>query len=150
MVDVIRAKTTDFISIEDNVTITGNPIVNGAFKFSLFNVSYNSPFDNTVGQLDLNGATGNYISFNHHGTATPTCNTRSVGITVLLYPQVSTSSTDVDYAIVIAGSTVWFSIPSVACAFRWFINTHVISVLTNLGLIVNNQLYIELILHRPQ
>ena len=141
LVDVIRAKTTEFISIEDTVTITGSLIANGAFKYSSSTISYNAPFENNIGQIDLVGASGNYTGFNQKGIATPTFNTRSVGTKVSLYPQVNTSSTDVDYAIGIAGSTLWFSIPSVECAVRWFINTNVIIVLANLGLIVNNQLY---------
>ena len=141
LVDVIRAKTTEFISIEDTVTITGSLIANGAFKYSSSTISYNAPFENNIGQIDLVGASGNYTSFNQKGIATPTFNPRSVGTKVSLYPQVNTSSTDVDYAIGIAGSTLWFSIPSVECAVRWFINTNVIIVLSNLGLIVNNQLY---------
>ena len=60
---------------------------------------------------------------------------------MLLYPQVSTSATGVDYAVGIAGSTLWNSIPSLTCSFKWFVETMATSVLTNMGLIVNNQTY---------
>ena len=67
MLDIIRALTAQQITIDDNVTIIGNIVVNGVFKYSSSNVVYTAPFDNNLGQSYLNGANGNYIGFNKHG-----------------------------------------------------------------------------------
>ena len=58
-----------------------------------------------------------------------------------MYPQITTSTSDVDYAIGMAGSTLWNSVPYVACSCKWFIGVATINVLTSLGFIVNSQIY---------
>ena len=58
-----------------------------------------------------------------------------------MYPQITTSTSDVDYAIGMAGSTLWNSVPNIACSFKWFIGVATSSVLTGLGFIVNSYIY---------
>ena len=58
-----------------------------------------------------------------------------------MYPTHTTSSSYVDYAVGMAGSTVWNSVPYLACSCKWFIGVATTSVLTSLGFIVNSQTY---------
>ena len=85
---------------------------------------------NGAGQIYLNGASGNRIDFSIAGINAPTTTTRSVGTKIVLYPTVS--ATDVDYAIGIESSTLWFSIPTnTANSFKWYGGTTVQMELTN-------------------
>jgi hypothetical protein len=71
------------------------------------------------GQIYLNGASGNRIDFNTSGIAAPSFTTRSLGTKLVLYPVVN--ATNVDYAIGIDSSTLWFSIPTNnANSFVWY------------------------------
>ena len=66
-----------------------------------------------------------------------------------MYPQLTTSTSDVDYAIGMAGSTLWNSVPTIACSFNWFIGVATTSVLASLGFIVNSYIYIHSTVHPP-
>lgn len=74
----------------------------------------------TNSNLFMNSLTSNSLRFNTEGVAVPSFTTRSLGTKIVLYPQVSATSSD--YAIGIAGSTFWHSIPQATNAFsyRWY------------------------------
>ncbi len=61
------------------------------------------------GTTTLGNATSNLLYFNPIGVGAPAFTTRSAGTKIVFYPQVS--ATDVDYAIGLDGSTLWYSVP---------------------------------------
>jgi hypothetical protein len=85
------------------------------------------------GQVYLNGNTGNRIDFNINGVAAPTTGTRSAGTKIVLFPAVSPSSPNVDYAIGIEGSTLWNSVATTSNFFRWYAGTTNIATLAGNG-----------------
>jgi hypothetical protein len=88
------------------------------------------------GQIYLNGATGNRIDFNQNGVAAPAFTTRSAGTKIVLYPNVSASN--VDYALGIEGSTLWYSVPAAANSYqhRWYGGTTALADLKGSGELV--------------
>lgn len=74
----------------------------------------------TNSNLFMNSLTSNSLRFNTEGVAVPSFTTRSLGTKLVLYPQVSATTSD--YAIGIASSTFWHSIPQATSAFsyRWY------------------------------
>lgn len=87
----------------------------------------------TGGHVFLSGATSNTIEWNVNGVAAPAFTTRSAGTKLMLYPQIGPAA--VDYAIGIASSTMWYSIPTAGAAvfFRWYGGTTVAASLTGAG-----------------
>ncbi|MBK8659328.1 MAG: tail fiber domain-containing protein [Bacteroidetes bacterium] len=77
----------------------------------------------TEAQIYMNSATSNMFLFNTNGVAAPAFTTRSAGTKVIFYPQVS--ATTVDYAMGIAGSTLWSSVPEATSTYshRWYSGT---------------------------
>lgn len=69
----------------------------------------------------LNGSTSNFLEFNTTGVAAPAFTTRSSGTKLVLYPNISGSS--VDYAMGIESNTLWQSIPSSICFYKWYAGT---------------------------
>lgn len=92
-----------------------------------------------LGQIYLNGATGNRIDFNSNGTADPAFTTRSVGTKIVLYPNVSGSS--VDYALGISSSTLWYSAPTTTSQHRFFTGTTSVARIRNDGIQTRATLY---------
>lgn len=92
-----------------------------------------------LGQIYLNGATGNRIDFNSNGTADPAFTTRSVGTKIVLYPNVSGSS--VDYALGISSSTLWYSAPTTTSQHRFFTGTTSVARIRNDGIQTRANLY---------
>jgi hypothetical protein len=116
----------------DFVMTAGAQTVAGTKTFSSQLVS--TAANNTAsggGQIYLNGATGNRIEMNTNGVANPTSTTRSLGTKIVLFPGVSAS--DVDYALGIASSTLWFSVPNSARFFRWYGGTTEVGTLSGSG-----------------
>lgn len=74
----------------------------------------------TNAQIYMNSATSNTIRYNTAGVAAPTFTTRSIGTKLVLYPQVTATTTD--YAIGITGSTLWNSVPEATATYshRWY------------------------------
>lgn len=74
----------------------------------------------TDSKLFLNSLNSNMLTYNINGVAAPTVSTRSIGTKILLYPQIGANATD--YAIGIAGGSLWMSIPDVTSgySFRWY------------------------------
>jgi hypothetical protein len=97
--------------------------------------TYTATFNNSVGQISLNGSNGNYIGWNANGAISPSTGTRSNGTKLLLYPGINSS--DVDYAIGIAPSTLWYSVPSNVCMHKWFSGTNTIAALGSSGMVVS-------------
>ena len=88
-----------------------------------------------MGQLNLNAADGNYISWNTSGIAPSSFISRSVGTKIFIYPEVS--DTSVDYAIGLENGYMWFSAPSAPLAgrgYRWYSGTsRIMEVSSNVG-----------------
>ena len=85
-----------------------------------------------AGQIFLNGTTGNRIDWNTAGVSPPSQTTRSVGTKLVLYPAIS--GTQVDYAMGIQSSSMWFSVPTTSTVFRWYGNTTQMMTLTGSNL----------------
>jgi hypothetical protein len=92
-----------------------------------------------LGQIYLNGASGNRIDFNAIGTAAPTFTTRSVGTKIVLQPQLS--GTAMDYAIGVEGSAMWLSVRGITNFFRFYAGITAISRIGNDGIQTRGQLY---------
>lgn len=92
-----------------------------------------------LGQIYLNGATGNRIDFNSNGTAAPTFTTRSAGTKILLQPHLS--ATAMDYAIGVEGTGMWLSVRGVANFVRFYAGVTVISRIGNDGIQTRGKLY---------
>jgi hypothetical protein len=67
--------------------------------------------------LKLNAGTQNTISFNGAGLGAPTFTSSSAGTKLLLWPSVD--ATHADYAIGVANSQVWFSLPNAGSSLNW-------------------------------
>lgn len=74
----------------------------------------------TNAQVYMNSVTSNMIRYNAAGVAAPAFTTRSIGTKLVLYPQVTATTTD--YAIGITGSTLWNSVPEATATYshRWY------------------------------
>ncbi|MBL7886632.1 MAG: tail fiber domain-containing protein [Flavobacterium sp.] len=74
----------------------------------------------TNAKLYMNSLNSNMLNFNSAGVAAPSFTNRSLGTKLVLYPQVSATSTD--YAIGITGSTLWSSVPEATLTYshRWY------------------------------
>jgi hypothetical protein len=83
------------------------------------------------GQIFLNGTTGNRIDFAVAGVAAPATTTRSVGTKLVLYPGVTASN--VDFALGIDSSTMWYSVNTTTSQFRWYGGTTIAATLTGAG-----------------
>lgn len=92
-----------------------------------------------LGQIYLNGATGNRIDFNSNGTAAPIFTTRSAGTKIVLQPHLS--GTAMDYAIGVEGTGMWLSVRGVANFVRFYAGVTVISRIGNDGIQTRGQLY---------
>lgn len=92
-----------------------------------------------LGQIYLNGATGNRIDFNINGVAEPAFTTRSAGTKVVLYPSIAGASAD--YALGIASSTLWYSVPTTSGQHRFFAGTTSVARIRNDGLQTRANLY---------
>jgi len=109
----------------------GSPIRSNALmilKNGNFGIGADSPVEKleiggTTSKIYLNSASSNTVIFNPNGVDPPTITTRSAGTKIVLYPSVTDFLTD--YAIGIAGSTLWNSIPqdNSAYCFRYYAGT---------------------------
>lgn len=74
----------------------------------------------TNAQIYMNSASSNMLFYSTVGVAVPTLTARSIGTKIVFYPQVS--ATEVDYAMGIAGSTLWSSVPDALSTYnhRWY------------------------------
>ena len=74
----------------------------------------------TDSKLYFNSLNSNMITYNTNGVAVPTLTSRSLGTKILLYPQVTATTSD--YAIGIGPGNLWMSIPDVTSAYsvRWY------------------------------
>ena len=73
-----------------------------------------------LGQIYLNGATGNRIDFNANGVAAPSFTTRSAGTKLNIYPNISATSTD--FAIGYESNNMWLSTAQATSTFgfKWY------------------------------
>jgi len=81
--------------------------------------------------IALNNSTSNWILWSANGIAPPSFTTRSNGTKVVLYPNISGSTTD--YALGIDGGMLWSSVPSSADGFRWYSGTTIVAELNGNG-----------------
>ncbi len=84
-------------------------------------------------QLTFGGATSNWINYQTVGVAAPSFTARSAGTKLVLYNSLGPSQTD--YAMGIAGGTLWQSVPTavVGQLFAWYGGTTQIGTLTGTG-----------------
>lgn len=80
-------------------------------------LTLNGPLTLPGGSVSLTNGTSNWINFNTNGYGVPTFTTRSVGTKIVLYPEITGSTTD--YALGISGNTVWMSMPTNANSYYW-------------------------------
>lgn len=92
-----------------------------------------------LGQIYLNGATGNRIDFNTNGAGAPTFTTRSVGAKIVLYPGVSASASD--YALGIASSTLWYGVPLTTDQHQFYAGTTSIARIRSQGIQTRGHIY---------
>lgn len=92
-----------------------------------------------LGQIYLNGATGNRIDFNKNGVNAPTFTTRSDGTKIVLYPGLTASASD--YALGIALGTLWYSVPLTTNQHQFYAGTTSIARIRNDGLQTRAILY---------
>lgn len=92
-----------------------------------------------LGQIYLNGATGNRIDFNTNGIGAPTFTTRSAGTKVVLYPSIAGASAD--YALGIASSTLWYGVPLTTSQHQFYAGTTSVARIRNDGLQTRATLY---------
>lgn len=85
-----------------------------------------------AGSILLNGATGNRIDFNANGVAAPAYTTRSAGTKIVLYPGVAAAA--VDFALGIESGTLWQSVTTSVCSFKWYHGTSNTMSLSNTAL----------------
>jgi hypothetical protein len=81
--------------------------------------------------LLLTNTTSNWIYFSNTGLNIPTYFAHSPGTKIILWDGVT--STTVDYAIGMTGSTLWFSVPAANTQFQWFGGTTVAATLSGAG-----------------
>jgi hypothetical protein len=96
-------------------------------------------WNGTQGQLNLNGAVGNYIMWASTGAAGPTSNTRSIGTKLVLYTSLSPVATD--YAIGVDSSVLWYSTSISNGTHRWYLGTTQGMNLSLAGLVVAGNIY---------
>lgn len=90
--------------------------------------------NNAVGpQLTFGGSSNSFVNFQTVGVAAPSFTNRSSGTKLVLYNSLAAAATD--YAIGIAGSTLWQSIPTavVGQLFAWYGGTTQVGTLTGTG-----------------
>jgi hypothetical protein len=123
------------ITVEDNTKL---PLVGGTLTGRLISTTANNT-GTGLGQIYLNGATGNRIDFNNNGLADPAFTTRSVGTKVVLFPAVS--GVAVDYAFGMGNSTLWYSVSNTGNQHRFFAGTTSVARIRNDGLQTRANLY---------
>jgi len=123
------------ITVGDNTKL---PLVGGTLTGQLISTTANNT-GTGLGQIYLNGATGNRIDFNNNGLADPAFTTRSVGTKVVLFPAVS--GVAVDYAFGMGNSTLWYSVSNTGNQHRFFAGTTSVARIRNDGLQTRANLY---------
>lgn len=96
---------------------------------------------NITGNTYISGSNGiaNWIQWSSTGLANPTIGTRSPGTRIVLHPQLTMDPQYADYAMGVAGSTFWYSVPSTATSFKWFGGANLVMQLTSNVLTVGGQ-----------
>jgi hypothetical protein len=99
----------------------------GAFKSSDWNIS--------------GGGTAPLLAASAAGVGPPTVTTRSAGTKLVLYPQLAGSQ--VDFAVGIASSVMWFSVPTATAGQGWqfFGGTSLVAQLGGTGILSVNNSY---------
>ena len=123
-VDTMKALTLNDISFDDNVLITG--------CLTLIN-----SWDSVSGSINLVHTTANCIYWRTVGTAAPSFTTTSIGAKLVLYPHISTSTTD--YDIVIENIYLWFSTASTSTGHRWYCGISKVMELLASGVVVSGK-----------
>jgi hypothetical protein len=122
-----------------NVLIPYNLTVSGTLNSSTNAATYTASFNAHTAQISLNGSNGNYISWGVAGASNPSANTRAAGTKIVLYPSINAS--ELDYAIGLDPSSIWFSVARSSSSFKWYCGTNMIGVLSGGGMVVNNQIF---------
>ena len=93
----------------------------------------------TSQSINLNSATSNTIIYNTNGGTFPAFTTRSTGTKIVLYSEISASTTE--YAFGIGPFVLWCSVPKVASSFEWYAGITKVASLSGYGdLTINERL----------
>ncbi len=131
-------KITD--STASTSTSTGALQVSGGAGIAgAINVGGNTTF--ASGNTALTNGTSNWLYFNNVGVNPPTATTRSAGTKIVIYPTSLVSQTD--YAIGIASSTMWYSVPTTSDTHRWYAGTTEIGAFSGNGVFTSTGGFVE-------
>lgn len=108
-----------------NLGVGGTLSVTGAATFT-DDVTVNG------GDITLNNATSNRVTFRDTGAAAPTFTTRSTGARVILWPLIN--ATNADHAIGVESGFTWFSVPTTSAGYKFYGGTTEYGRWTNTGL----------------
>jgi hypothetical protein len=107
------------LDVNGNTTVTGS-------------LTTTSTITSNGGTVTLNNGTSNIITFGTNGVAAPTFTTRSSGTKLVLYDALTSSQ--VDFALGIEGSTMWFSTYNASSGFfKWYGGTTQAATLSGTG-----------------
>lgn len=125
------AGTTDQVVVThaaNSVTLSTPQSINTTSAPTFASITLNAA---TGAKVTMSGATSNWLEWNTNGVAAPTFTTRSAGTKVVLYPTMSTFSSD--YALGIESGVLWSSVPTTGSSFKWYGGTDVAATLTGAG-----------------
>jgi hypothetical protein len=124
----------NFCDMPNDVNTVGDTVVANAVGAEYI-LGSRFAIDNTTavnsGILLMGNNNHNSIQFNGAGLGLPTFTTRSVGTKILL--EADLSPTRADYAIGMANSTLWFSVPDNTDGFAWYSGTTRVAALDRGG-----------------
>ncbi|OFX28444.1 MAG: hypothetical protein A2X08_13525 [Bacteroidetes bacterium GWA2_32_17] len=100
---------------------TNPPLIYGDFSSEMIGLGTITPTEKveiggTESKIYMNSATSNMLYYNNNGVAIPSLTARSAGTKIVLYPDF-TAGSKTDYALGIASSVLWYSIPQNTSAF---------------------------------
>ena len=134
MTDTMRGNGADQVTIDDNVIVTG-----------FFNS--NKSWGSISGNIKLLDTTAKciyiciyiYIYWNDTGVAAPRFTTRSLWTKLMLYPLITTTSTD--YAIGVEKRYMWYSSASTLAGHRWYGCVSRVLDITITGVLASGRIY---------
>ena len=85
----------------------------------------------TAQSINLNSGTSNTIIYSNVGGTPPTFTNRSDGTKIVLYSEISATTTD--YAFGIGPFTLWHSVPKTSSLFKWYAATTEVASLSGFG-----------------
>jgi len=118
------------VYIGNTLTITGTTQLNDTSN----TVNNSSGTLNLQGDLVLYNSTKNTIVFSQTGATPPSFTTRSIGTKIVLYPNITSSSSD--YAFGIEGAALWYSVPSTSQSHKFYLSDQSRFEIDNVGVLL--------------